>query len=128
VSGRGALLRRLPVLWVAALGLWLWRGGGGWVPTERTVSFRFGAAAAPARVDVQLYDAEGHLLAQQERALRAGEPLSELSLKVQSRPGTLEARIFRWRAADGAPEPLRLGVPVPGVEEAVVVDVPPLSR
>jgi len=122
------LLRRVPVLLVAAVGIWLWRGGGGWVPTERTVSFRFGPGAPPARVDVQLYDAEGHLLAQQERAVRPGEPLAELSLKVQARPGTLQARIFRWRAPGSAPEPVRLDVPVPGTDEAVGVDVPPLAR
>jgi hypothetical protein len=128
VSGRSALLKRVPVVVVAALGIWLWRGGGGRVPTERTVSFRFGAGPTPARVDVQLYDAEGHLLAQQERAPRAGEALPELSLTVQARPGMLQARVFRWRAGDGAPVPLRMDVPVTGTEAAVVVDVPTLSR
>ena len=129
MSGARGLLRRFPVLVVAALGLWLWQGGGGLVPTGRTVSFRFAPGGAqPLRVEVQLYDASEHLLTGQTRTLRPGEALTELSLEVQSRPGALQARIFRWRTPAGPPEALWLEVPVQGNEAAVVVDVPPSSR
>lgn len=124
----GGLLRRLPILLVAALGIWLWSGAAGLVPTDRTVSFRFAAGAPVTRVDVQLYDAEGHLLAQQDRALRAGEPLPEISLKVQARPGMLQARLFRWRSPGTPSEGLLVDVPLAGAEASVMVDVPAAAR
>ncbi len=129
MSGRSALLRRLPVLAVAVLGTWLWRGGGGLVPVERTFSFRLSPTSkSPERLELQLSDAEGHLLVRQERLPRPGEPVPELTARIHARAGTFQARLFRWFPGEAVPGVVTVAVQVPAQEEAVVVDVPAGGR
>ena len=98
-----ALLKRLPLI-VAALGaLFLWQGGFGLWPVERTITFKlWGDMGSVREIDVQLYDVE-ELLEREVLSLPSGamtEPSTKLSLKA----GTYSARVMVTRADGGAPE------------------------
>jgi hypothetical protein len=86
------LAKRLPLLLLAALGLWLWRTTG---TPERELRFQFdgpGWSAARA-LDLQVVDDEGKSLKREERFYASGPPPEEM-FKVDLPEGTWRARLF----------------------------------
>lgn len=80
---KSGLWRRLPVLLVVLLGAFLWRGGFGLLPFERTVVFRLPASYAQVReLELQLWE-DGELLKREVRTVANGltaEPQMKLTL------------------------------------------------
>jgi hypothetical protein len=70
--------KRLPLVVVAVLGVFLWRGGLGLLPVERTIVWTVPAGVEHA--DLQLYDGDT-LLARQELKDPRVEPVMKLSLR-----------------------------------------------
>lgn len=113
--------KRLPLVLVALAGVFLWRGGFGLLPVERTITWKlWGDFATIRRVEVQLYDGE-ELLKREQHELPSGagfEPTSRLSL----RKGDYRGLVMVWRVDAGAPEVHEEKVPVD--EGSTVLTVP----
>jgi hypothetical protein len=95
--------RMLPVVLFALLGAYLWRGGFGLLPVERTITWRlWGDFASIRRVDVQLYQGDELLEHVQLETQRGAtfEPTTRLAL----RKGTYRGLVMIWRDTGGAPE------------------------
>jgi hypothetical protein len=86
------LMKRLPLLVLAALGLWLWQTTG---TPERELVWRLdGSAWSSVRgLDFQVMDAEGKILKREERFF-TGAPPFEVTLKVALPEGTYRTLIF----------------------------------
>lgn len=95
--------KRLPLVLVALLGVFFWRGGFGLLPVERQITWKlWGDFGSIRRVEVQLYDGE-ELLKREQLELPGGagfEPTSKLPL----RKGTYRGLVMVWRADAGSPE------------------------
>ena len=89
-------LRLVPLLLVLGLGTWLWRGGLGLLPVERSVVFPLPRGDV-SRVDVQLYDGDA-LLARSEIV----QPVAEPSLKLSLKAGEYRAIEILYRADGGS--------------------------
>jgi hypothetical protein len=111
--------KRLPLFAVALLGLWLWQGGGGLVPVERTLIWKLpGAYATVRRLELQLWDAE-RLLMRIEQETPRGLGLDPERKLVLER-GSYRSEAVIWREGAVGPEVQRVRVEV-GTEPVVVI-------
>jgi hypothetical protein len=95
--------RMLPVVLVALLGAYLWRGGFGLLPVERELTFRlWGDFAAIRRVETQLYD--GETLLERSQLETANGATFEPTVKLALKKGTYRGLVMIWRADAGTPE------------------------
>jgi hypothetical protein len=87
------LARRLPVLLLVALGLWLWQVTG--TPTRELVWQFDGYGWGDVRaIDFQVLDPEGKILEREERMFGPTGPPAELTLKWELPPGTYRTLLF----------------------------------
>ncbi len=94
-SKRGGLLKRLPFFAFLAVGLWLWKGG--LFPQDRELVWTLGEDRASVRkLEIQLWDDEGHLLKREELFFHQGAP-AQVTQKVSLRQGHYTARVFVLR-------------------------------
>jgi hypothetical protein len=107
----------------AALGAFLWKGGLGLLPTERTLVWKIpGEFASIRRVELQLY--RGEVLLQREDLKTPHGLGEEPTQKVLLRAGKYRARWLMWR--EGSPEPVVRAAEVEvGDAEALVVQPGP---
>lgn len=103
--GPSALLRRLPFLLLAALGIWLWKGASGSFPVARELVIALPAGGPPIReVDLQLYD--GDVLLKREVRSAASGLAGDLTAEVSLRDGEYRMQLYLLRAGTtgSAPE------------------------
>jgi hypothetical protein len=99
------LLKRLPLLVLVALGLWLWRGTQA---PERELVWRLeGPGWSDIRaIEFQVKDADGELLKRVSNQFQAGPPDS-LTLKMELPSGKYEVWVFA-RGESGPSRPPRV--------------------
>lgn len=99
------LLRRLPILLLVGLGLWLWQGTD--VPERELVWRLEGAGWSDIRaIDFQVKNAGGELVKRETRSFQTGPP-DALSLKTELPSGTYEVWVFA-RGESGPSRPPRV--------------------
>jgi hypothetical protein len=114
------LLRRLPILLVAAVGVWMWKGGGGYFPSPREILWELGPNRAGIReVEIQLADEKGALVKRDQFFFHEAPP-AEVAEKVRLSEGSYPARVFIKREPDRPEEQFSRTVIV-GESETVVV-------
>ena len=113
------LWKRLPLIALGFLGIWLWQGGGGLVSTEHTLVWKIpGAYGSVRKVEVQLWEADA-LLTRFELETPDGLTLDpERALTL--RRGHYRSELFVWREGSTTPETKRVDVEV-GSEPAIVI-------
>lgn len=113
------LWKRLPLIAVGVLGIFLWQGTGGLVATEHHVVWKVpGAYATVRKVELELWDAD-ELLTRIELEAPSGltaDPEKTLTLKR----GKYRSRMKVWRAGAAEPELIARDVEV-DAEPTVVV-------
>ncbi|HYO53558.1 hypothetical protein [Archangium sp.] len=99
------LLKRLPLLLLVAMGLWLWKGSD---VLERELVWRLeGQGWSDIQtVEFQVKNAAGELVKRETRSFKEGPPDS-LSLKTELPSGTYEVWVFA-RGGSGPPLPPRV--------------------
>ena len=113
------LWKRLPLIGVGVLGIWLWRGGGGVVSTERTLVWKVpGAYATVRRLEVQLWSAD-ELLTRFELQTPTGLTL-DLERQFTLKRGSYRSELLVWREGAAAPEIRRVQVEV-GSEPTIII-------
>ncbi|GHG95674.1 hypothetical protein [Comamonas sp. JC664] len=114
---KSALAKRLPLLLLVGLGLYLWQVTG---TPERDVAFQLAGPgwASVRAVDLQISDAEGKLLKREERFFPSGPP-PELAYKVDLPEGTWDAELFVKR--EGSDARVRLETPLVVGEDRFIV-------
>ncbi|WP_426752228.1 hypothetical protein [Myxococcus sp. Y35] len=114
---KSALAKRLPLLLLAALGLYLWQVTG---TPERDIAFQLAGPgwASVRAVDLQISDNEGQLLKREERFFPSGPP-SELTYQVDLPEGTWDATLFVKR--EGSDARVRLRTPLVVGEDRYIV-------
>ncbi|MCP3104894.1 hypothetical protein LZ198_39115 [Myxococcus sp. K15C18031901] len=121
------LAKRLPLLVLAALGLWLWQITG--TPERELVLQPTGPGWEAARaLDLQVVDSEGIPLKREERFFTTGAP-PELSFKVDLPAGAFRAVLF-VKLADRE-QRVRIDEPLTVGEERYIVrqlQLPPATR
>ncbi|MFL5318223.1 MAG: hypothetical protein ACJ790_01105 [Myxococcaceae bacterium] len=125
---RGQLWKRLPLVIIVALGIWLWRGGGGLVAADHELVFQMPEDRGQVRrFEYQLYDPEGTLLKREEFELPSGAE-SELRSpnKLPLKDGPYTVKVFRWVEGGAASIGSNQSVDVDR-EEQVVIAVPRLD-
>ncbi len=112
-----ALTKRLPLLLLAALGLYLWQVTG---TPERNIALQLeGPSWSSVRaVDFQISDPQGELLKREERFFPSGPP-PELTYKVDLPEGTWDAALFVKR--EGSDARVRLETPLVVGEDRYIV-------
>jgi len=86
------LVKRLPLLVMAALGVWLWQTTG--TPERELVWQLDGSSWSAVRaLDFQVVDPEGKILKREERFFPSGAP-PEVTLKVKLPEGSYRTLIF----------------------------------
>jgi hypothetical protein len=96
------LLRRLPLLLVVGMGLWLWQGSD--VPERELVWRLEGPGWRGLRgVELQVKDADGELLKREEHFFRDAPP-DAVTMKVELSAGTYQVWVFERREG-GASRP-----------------------
>lgn len=113
------LRMRLPLLLVAALGLWLWRSDLFSQPRELV----FLLPSPVAHADVQLYAEGGELVAREERTFPPGGAASIVRMEISLRHGRYLARAF-VRGESGAERALSREVEI-GSEKVNEVELKP---
>lgn len=85
-------MKRLPLLVLAGVGMWLWQVTG---TLERELVWRLDGSAwsAVRALDFQVMDADGKLLKREERFFAKGAP-PEVTLKASLPEGSYRALIF----------------------------------
>ncbi len=108
---RTPLWRRLPLLAVVALGLWLWQGGAGVVPVQHTLIWKVpGSYASIRKVETQLWDGD-HLLVRAELQTPKGLTLDpERTLTIAR--GRYRSELLVWREGSNQPEVSRVPVEI----------------
>lgn len=87
------LAKRLPVLLLLALGVWLWRVTG--TPTRELVWQLDGYGWEDVRaIDFQVMNPEGQLVEREERMFGAAGPPVEITTKWELPEGTYQTRLF----------------------------------
>ncbi len=115
---RHPLLRRLPLLIVAVIGIWLWKAHVG---SERQVIWQLPASVgAVERVEIQLRDQGGDLVKREAWFLENQRP-GELTQNVKLPSGEYQAQIFVTR--EGKTRTVQMPVSIDG--DIVVVRVRP---
>ncbi|HEX8435282.1 hypothetical protein [Archangium sp.] len=100
------LLRRLPVLLLVALGLWLWKGSD--VPERELVWRLDGPGWSDIRVlEFQVKAEDGELLKREEHRLREAAPPSSITQEMALPSGRYEVWVFA-RGAEGPSRPPRV--------------------
>ncbi|HEX5751722.1 MAG TPA: hypothetical protein VFZ09_36220 [Archangium sp.] len=86
------LLRRLPLLLLVALGLWLWKGAD---TPERELAWRLeGPGWSEIRaLDFQVKNADGELVKRETRSFQSGPP-GLVTLEARLPAGTYEVWVF----------------------------------
>lgn len=113
------LWKRLPLLLLGLFGIWLWQGGAGIVPTERTLVWKVpGAYATVRKVEAQLWQGD-ELLTRFELETPTGLMLDP-DRRLPLRPGHYRSELLVWREGAAGPEIIRLEVDV-GREPTVVI-------
>ena len=99
------LLKRLPLLVLAALGLWLWKSGE---VSERELVWRLEGRdwSAIRSLDVQVKDADGELVKREIHTF-TGSPPAVLTVKATLPSGAYEVWVFA-RGASGPSLPPRV--------------------
>src|SRR5437016_2613563 len=96
------LWKRAPLVIAVVVGAFLWRGGLGLLPTDRTLVFELDGPAADVRdVEVQVWSGDT-LLTRNEWAFPNGVD-AEISRKLALRAGDYTARAFVKRQGINAP-------------------------
>jgi hypothetical protein len=114
------LLRRLPLVLVAAAGVWLWRGGAGLFPMHREVVWNLGEDRAEIReLDIQITDRAGAMV-KREQLFFHGPPGPQVVESIPLTSGDYPARVFIRRGPDGGEEQISTTVHV-GDDETVLV-------
>ncbi len=91
-SRRSGLIKRLPLLALVALGLWLWQVTG--TPERELVFQLVGYEWAHVRsIDFQVVAEDGEVVRREERFFASGPP-PELTFKVDLSEGPWRARFF----------------------------------
>jgi hypothetical protein len=98
-----ALIKRAPLLLLLLGVLFVWQGGFGLWPVERTLTWRlWGDYGSIRRVDVQLYDGDV-LLTRADLSFPNGV-MYEPTMKVALKKGRYPAKVLVWRAGAENPE------------------------
>ncbi|WP_395827348.1 hypothetical protein [Archangium violaceum] len=99
------LMKRLPLLLLLAMGLWLWRGSE--VPERELVWRLVGPGWGEIRaIDLQVKNADGELVKRETHTFQAGPP-SSVTLKTELPAGTYEVWVFA-RGESGPSRPPRV--------------------
>ena len=114
---KSALAKRLPLLLLAALGLYLWQVTG---TPERNIAFQLEGPnwSSVRAVDFQISDPQGEILKREERFFPSGPP-PELTYKVDLPEGTWDAALFVKR--EGSDARVRLETPLVVGEDRYIV-------
>ncbi len=116
---RHPLGRRLPLLLGVLLGLWLWKGGFGALPTSRELVWQLPESAPALKsVEVQLWE-NGALLKREQQAWGPGHG-RDLVQKLNLKSGDYQARAFLFREGAEQPEAISRGLHLDS-EETVVI-------
>ncbi|MGZ3460700.1 MAG: hypothetical protein ACXU86_19610 [Archangium sp.] len=121
------LLKRLPLLLLVALGLWLWKSSS--VPERELVWHLEGPGWSEIRaLDFQVKNADGELVKRETFSFQEGPPDS-ITLKADLPSGTYEAWVFA-RGEGGPSRPPRVDRLTLGDEDTRVEHElrPPVSR
>jgi hypothetical protein len=90
---RHPLAKRLPLLVLVALGMWLWQTTA--TPSREVVWQFEGPGWSEVRaIDFQLADPSGELVEREERFFGPSGPPPELTLKMELEAGTYRTRLF----------------------------------
>ncbi|MFP2930025.1 hypothetical protein ACLESO_33485 [Pyxidicoccus sp. 3LG] len=121
------MAKRLPLLLLLALGLWLWETSG---TPEREVTFQFsGPGWSTVRaLDLQVLAEDGNVLKREERFFASGPP-AEVTFKVDLPEGTWRARLYVKQ--EGREQRLRLEESLQVGEDRYIVrqlQLPPAGR
>ncbi|MFY0522779.1 hypothetical protein ACN28I_06125 [Archangium gephyra] len=113
------LLKRLPLLLLVGLGLWLWKGSNPSV-AEREVVWRLeGPGWSEIRaLEFQVKTADGELVKRETRSFQAGPP-DRLSMMTELPSGTYEVWVFA-RGESGPSRPPRVERLTLGAEDVLV--------
>lgn len=112
--------KRLPFLPVVAVGLLLWRGGFGFLPTERTVTWRLPVPYAEVeRLELQLWR-DGALVQRQELPTPGGLS-AEPQTKVPLTRGPHHAVATAWLRGVAGPSSFSRDFD-PGASETLVLE------
>jgi hypothetical protein len=110
----------LPLVVVAAAGVWLWRGGAGLFPTQRQLIWNLGEDRAEIReLDIQLSDPKGALV-KREQLFFHGPPAVQVVQSIALSAGDYPARVFVRKTAGQPEEQLATTVHVADDETVVV--------
>jgi hypothetical protein len=119
--------KRLPLLVLAAIGLWLWQHTG--TPEhELHLQFEGPGWSAVRALDLQVVDEEGKALKREERFYASGPPPEE-TFKVDIPEGSWRARLYV--KVEGREERVRLEEPLVVGEDVYIVRqlrLPPAGR
>lgn len=112
--------KRLPFLLMLAVGFVLWRGGFGWLATERTLTWRLPVPYAEVRrLELQVWDGDT-LVQRQELATPAGLT-AEPETKLPMTRGAHRAVASVWLGDAKAPVSFQKDFD-PGAEASVVLE------
>lgn len=108
---KSGLWRRLPLLLVVGLGLWLWQGGAGVVAVPHTLIWKVpGSYGSIRKVDLQLWDG-AHLLVRAELLTPNGLTLDPERTLTLPR-GRYRSELLVWREGVDQPEVSRVPVEI----------------
>ncbi|MCP3142267.1 hypothetical protein [Pyxidicoccus xibeiensis] len=121
------MAKRLPLLLLVLLGLWLWQSSG---TPERELTFQLTGAgwSTTQALDLQVLAEDGNVLKREERFFASGPP-PEVTFKVDLPEGTWRARLFVKQ--EGRDNRLRLDESLVVGEERYIVrqlQLPPAGR
>jgi hypothetical protein len=100
---RQALIKRAPLLLLLLGVLFVWQGGFGLWPVERSITWKlWGDYGSIRRVDIQVY--EGDAVLSRAQLEYPNGVMMDPSTKVFLKQGQYAAKVFVWRAGAENPE------------------------
>jgi hypothetical protein len=112
--------KRLPFLLMLAVGLVLWRGGFGWLATERTLTWRLPVPYAEVRrLELQVWD--GEVLVQRQELSTPAGLTAEPETKLPMTRGAHRAVASAWLRGGNPPVSFQKDFD-PGAEASVVLE------